>query len=133
VGFWLKVELFGLANGPQDHVVLVVRSYRNIRVGDVWDASDGIVKRFFRLLEGLVQRGNLVAKDAHGADLFFALFLAFHPADFLADGITFRFLGFNVDDQSATLLIKSDDFIHDTGIHLTFCQGFFYEFGIIPE
>ncbi len=85
------------------------------------------------MLEGLIQRGDVVAKDAHGADLRFTLFLALHPADFLTDSVAFRFFGLDVDDQAAALLIESDDIIHDTGIHLAFGQGFFYEFGIIPE
>jgi len=98
MGFWFKTELLGFADRAQDHIVLVVRSDRNIRIGDVRDASESVIKRFFGLLQGLIQRGDIVAKDAHVADFCFTLFLAFHPADFLADRVAFGFFGFNVED-----------------------------------
>jgi len=133
MGFWLKVKVLGFTDGSQHHVVFIIRSNRNIRIGDVWDASQGVVKGGFRLLEGFIQRRNFIPKHAHGADFRFALLLALHPANFLAYSVAFSFFGFNVQDQAPSLLIERDYLIHHTSLHLALRQAFFYKIRIFPK
>ena len=48
----------------------------------------------------------------------------FHPANFFADGVAFRFFGFHFQDQSAALFVLRQNLVHNRLVHVPFAQRF---------